>query len=192
MLLNWLEVLKNNKVIRHIRFKKGLNLILDKADNKSGGNSIGKSTFGRVIDYMFLAKPDDIYLDPEFKKPNPFVYSLLEKNDVVVKLSFISDSGKEIIFTRNLPVGEAERTFEISGETVPENEYTNTLLRLIFGNPESRPSIRNIAPKFVRNSHEKMQNTLSFLDVRTQQSVYNHVFPFLFGFTKMKIIIRQS
>lgn len=192
MLLNWLEILRNGQVIRHIPFKNGLNLVLDKADNKTGGNSIGKSTLGRILDYMFLAKPDDIYLDSEFKRPNPFVYALLENNEISVKLSFISKSNKEMVFVRNLPVGEKEYTFIISGESVTEQEYTDVLAKKIFGNPSTKPSIRNMAPKFIRNSHFKMQNTLSFLDIRTSDSIYNYVFPFLFGFTKMELIAEKT
>jgi uncharacterized protein YydD (DUF2326 family) len=183
-----MEVLKNGTVIRHIPFKSGVNLVLDKADSKTGGNSIGKSTLGRVLDYMFLAKPDDIYLDSEFKKPNPFVYALLEQNEITIKLCFVSEAKKEMVFIRNLPVGEKERTFAINDESVSASDYTEVLSKKIFGNHSSKPSIRNIAPKFVRNSHDKMQNTLSFLDVRTADAVYNYVFPFLFGFTKMELI----
>lgn len=192
MLLNWLDLKSNGVRIRKIPFKKGLNLILDKSDNVQGGNSIGKSTLGRVVDYMFLAKADDIYLDKEFKRPNPFVYSFLEKNEITVDLAFTSRSGKEVVFSRNLPVGDEELVFQVSGEAVSAQEYVQTLSSLVFGITGLKPSIRNVAPKFVRNSHEKMQNTLKFLDLRTSDSVYNHVFPFLFGFTKMELITEKA
>ena len=180
---------KNGVIQREIDFHRGLNLILN-TDNESGGNSIGKSTLGRVIDYLLLAKLDAVYMDKEFKKPNPFVYELFSNNDIQFEIVFKNRNGRVISFRRNAAVDDTENLFWISGESVQYVEYVSSIMNFVFGNSDSKPTIRNMAPKFIRNSHEKMQNTLSFLDVRTSKETYNQLFPFLFGFTGMNYVFR--
>ena len=180
---------KNGVIQREINFHRGLNLILN-IDNESGGNSIGKSTLGRVIDYLFLAKLDAVYMDKEFKKPNPFVYELFLNNDIQFEIVLKNRNGRVVSFRRNAAVDDSENLFWMSGESVQYSEYASSILNFVFGNNDSKPTVRNMAPKFIRNSHEKMQNTLSFLDVRTRKETYNQLFPFLFGFTGMNYVFR--
>lgn len=52
MRLNKLIILKNNTLVREVPFKDGLNLIINKrTSGKDSGNSVGKSTLSRVLDY---------------------------------------------------------------------------------------------------------------------------------------------
>lgn len=58
------------EVIRYIKFKKGLNLIVDNTSNKSteSGNNVGKSTVIKIIDLCLGAKSTkDIYSNLDTK-----------------------------------------------------------------------------------------------------------------------------
>ncbi|EBS8514169.1 TPA: DUF2326 domain-containing protein, partial [Salmonella enterica subsp. enterica serovar Typhimurium] len=64
MRLNKLIILKNNTLVREVPFKDGLNLIINKrTSGKDSGNSVGKSTLSRVLDYLFMSSGHDIYHD---------------------------------------------------------------------------------------------------------------------------------
>lgn len=191
MFLDQFIYYKNGVIQRKIPFHRGLNLILN-SESVSGGNSIGKSTLGRVLDFLFLAKLDAVYLDSEFKKPNPVVYNLFQQNDIQFEIGLRNRNGRLVTFRRNAAVDDTEELYWVSGEIVQQAKYSEQLLKFVFGNNNSKPSVRNMAPKFIRNNREKMQKTLSFLDVRAKNEAYNLLFPFLFGFTGMDIVFRLA
>ena len=87
MQLQKLEVFKNGESLRRIIFKIGLNLIIN-SDSQSAksGNSVGKSTPSRLLDYLFLSSGEDIYTEPEFKKIIPEVASFIDQNEILVTL----------------------------------------------------------------------------------------------------------
>lgn len=85
-----LQVKKNKNILREITFKKGLNLIVN-VDSKvaRSGNSVGKSTPSRLIDFIFMSSGDDIYTESEFKKVIPEVADLIDDNEIIVELYFV-------------------------------------------------------------------------------------------------------
>lgn len=84
-----LSVYKNNDLVRKVPFKKGLNLIVNSiSGNANTGNSVGKSTPSRLLDYLFLSSGKDIYTEPEFDKFIPEVYDYIVKNEILVELIF--------------------------------------------------------------------------------------------------------
>ena len=48
-----LEIEINGKIVREIKFRDNLNIITNKKNVNTAGNSVGKSTLGRVLDYLF-------------------------------------------------------------------------------------------------------------------------------------------
>src|SRR4051794_17497424 len=84
-----LVVTRGDSVVRRVGFKPGLNLILDKptAQSKESGNSVGKTTVLRLIDFCLGSNGDDIWQDSEFKNNiNQDVYDFLH-GDVPVQVS---------------------------------------------------------------------------------------------------------
>ncbi|TOK91684.1 hypothetical protein CGI07_24485, partial [Vibrio parahaemolyticus] len=51
------------------------NLVVDESDGQVTGNSVGKTTVLKLIDFCLGAKPKIIYEDPENKKE---IYSLVK------------------------------------------------------------------------------------------------------------------
>jgi uncharacterized protein YydD (DUF2326 family) len=88
-----LVIMRGEAVVRKIVFKSGLNLIIDKPTGSStqSGNSIGKTTVLRLIDFCLGSDGDDIWQDSEFKKNvNQDVYDFLN-NVVPVTVTLLAD-----------------------------------------------------------------------------------------------------
>ena len=81
MFLKSLEIKKGDVVIQYLEFRKGINLIVDKSEGRITGNSVGKTTVLKLIDFCFGADKKIIWEDPENKKE---IYSLV-KNYLIDK-----------------------------------------------------------------------------------------------------------
>ena len=69
MFLKTLTISTPSKVIREITFHKGINLIIDDSKEEHiTGNSVGKTTVLKLIDFCLGAKAKNIFEDPENKK----------------------------------------------------------------------------------------------------------------------------
>lgn len=191
MKLNRLKVLRDGVLIREVIFKSTLNLILNRRGAGRSGNSVGKSTLSRVIDYIFLGSINPIYIDEEFKKPNEKIESLFKNSRVEAQLEFIGLDEKLHIATRNLTVSSSDRSYHIDGQALPEAAYEEAIQRLFFDVSTKRPSVRFLAPKFIRNDNHKMLNTTKFLDPHVGAKDYSEVFLYLFGFKNTALLTEK-
>lgn len=189
MKLTKLTVFKNNELIRSIPFRKGLNLIINSV-SKSGetGNSVGKSTPSRLLDYLFLSSGEDIYKEAEFGKPIPDVYQFIEDNRIYVELDFIGFDNKEYKIGRTLETDPKLSIYYINSNVCDKSQYSELVAEQIFGQASDKPSIRNLSHKFIRNTNEKMQNTTKFLHGSTKPDIYDQLYLFLFGFTGLNLL----
>ncbi|WP_122490700.1 DUF2326 domain-containing protein [Pseudomonas viridiflava] len=193
MQLYSLRVIKNGDTLREIFFKEGLNLIIN-ADSSvaKSGNSVGKSTPSRLLDYIFMSSGEDIYTDSEFNKIIPEVANFIDSNQVVIELEFYGFDGKKHSAGRTLKRNSKEYIFFIKGKAVPKQKYVELVSQQIFGQREEKPSIRNLSHKFIRNTNEKMQNTAKFLHVNTKPDVYDQVYLYLFGFSGLSLLKEKA
>lgn len=193
MQLNKLKVLRNKELLREVEFKKGLNLILNSTSSQNKtGNSVGKSTLSRLVDYMFLSDGQDIYTDGEFKKNIPEVVKFIENNTIFVELSFKGYDNQEHVLGRDLTTSQKKCQFYIDGKEIEKKSYSTLLSKLVFGISSEKPSIRNIAHKFIRNTNDKMQNTLKFLHINTTADVYDQLYLYLFGFDGLPLLKEKA
>ena len=192
MKLDSLKIIINNELKRFVKFKPGLNLVTNKPDSGRTGNSVGKSTLSRVVDFLMLGSIDSIYIDEEFKKPNIEIETLLKNNIVIASLSFFDYSNKINQISRRLCIDdESESKFWINGEIVEEKEYESFIQDKIFNISARRPSVRAVAPKFIRNDSHRMLNTTKFLDKRQGQKDYSELFLYLFGFNNTSLLTEK-
>jgi len=108
MFLKKLQIRKDDEIIRDILFRKGINLIVDESSSKertSTGNSVGKTTVLRLIDFCLNGDGKNIYIDPEFKTHNRAIESFLKENNIIVTAILVSDlddeMSEQIIIERN-------------------------------------------------------------------------------------------
>ena len=90
MFLKSLDIATPTKVIREIKFHRGLNLIVDETVNKQTetGNNVGKTTVLRLIDFCLGKEAKSIYTDPENKRTTyTLVRDFLIKNEIIITLA---------------------------------------------------------------------------------------------------------
>ncbi|WP_027854178.1 DUF2326 domain-containing protein [Marinobacterium litorale] len=188
-----LSVYKNGELIRLVPFKKGLNLILNSASISGGtGNSVGKSTPSRLLDYLFLSSGEDIYTEAEFGKPIPVVFSLINDNTICVELEFEGFDQKSHKIARTLTTDPKTSIYYIDSRICEKSDYIDLVAKQIFGQTDDKPSIRNISHKFIRNTNDKMQNTTRFLHGNTKPDIYDQMYLFLFGFSGLDLLKEKA
>ncbi|SNY78873.1 DUF2326 domain-containing protein [Enterobacter sp. CC120223-11] len=193
MRLNKLIVLKNNAIVREVMFKDGLNLIVNKrTSGKDSGNSVGKSTLSRVLDYLFMSSGNDIYHDAEFGKDIPEIVSLINGNIIRFTLDFNTVENKKANVSRTISTDEKSSKYYLSDIEVDKKQYYEFIAQAVFGLATDKPSLRNVSHKFIRNTNEKMQKTLNFLHTNTTSDVYDLLYLFLFGFNGLPLIKKKG
>jgi uncharacterized protein YydD (DUF2326 family) len=194
-----LTIERANHVLREITFKDGLNLILDKPTDsgKQSGNNVGKTTVLRLIDFCLGSDGDEIWQDSEFKdRINQDVFDLLHGTPAVLITLKISDKFRGSYSLR--------RSFKIKGRKgtgllfindVPQKSitaYRDEVKNILFGTKAKKPSLRQLAPKFVRSSHVVMSKTLKFLGSFGSEVDYEAVHLFLFGFFNVSVLEERA
>ncbi|KFD20288.1 SbcC family exonuclease [Tatumella ptyseos ATCC 33301] len=193
MRLNKLIILKNNSIVREVTFKDGLNLIVNKrTSGKDSGNSVGKSTLSRVLDYLFMSSGSDIYHDAEFGKDIPEIVSLINDGILRFTLDFNTVENKKAIVSRVISTDEKSSKYYLNDIEVDKKQYYDFIAQAVFGLTTDKPSLRNVSHKFIRNTNEKMQKTLNFLHTNTTSDVYDLLYLFLFGFNGLPLIKKKG
>ncbi|MGL4674692.1 MAG: DUF2326 domain-containing protein [Wohlfahrtiimonas sp.] len=174
---------------RNITFKDGLNIITNKKENNVSGNSVGKSTLGRVLDYLFDGSISPIYIDEEFKTTKQEIEHLFSNHEVYATLEYIGLDGKLSTIKRRLSNEEEKRCYILNGLTVAENEYVRHIMGSIFNVFSVKPTIRKLAPKFLRTNQYRMTKTVKFDESKSfTNSDMSTVFLYLFNFNDTEIL----
>jgi len=196
MFLKGLLINSKNGIIRDITFKKGLNLIINETSNVTteSGNSVGKTTLLRAIDYCLGSDGKDVYIGKEFKEINHEVYDFLLKNEVTFKLTLDT---KLILDTNNDTI-IIERGFvkdscpKLNGEEFKSlDKFKEELKKVFLKINTPKPTIRQIAPKFIRKDYHSMSNTLKFLHPSTKNDDYEIIYLYLFGFGNQDLLNKR-
>ncbi|MCK3224374.1 DUF2326 domain-containing protein [Escherichia coli] len=193
MRLNKLIILKNDSLVREVTFKDGLNLIVNKrTSGKDSGNSVGKSTLSRVLDYLFMSSGHDIYHDAEFGKDIPEIVSLINNNVLKFSLDFNTVENKKAVIPRIISIDDKNSKYFLNDVEVDKKQYSEFIAQAVFGLTTDKPSLRNVSHKFIRNTNDKMQKTLNFLHGNTTPDVYDLLYLFLFGFNGLPLIKKKG
>lgn len=193
MRLNKLIILKNDSLVREVTFKDGLNLIVNKrTSGKDSGNSVGKSTLSRVLDYLFMSSGHDIYHDAEFGKDIPEIVSLINNNVLKFSLDFNTLENKKAVISRIISIDDKNSKYFLNDVEVDKKQYSEFIAQAVFGLTTDKPSLRNVSHKFIRNTNDKMQKTLNFLHGNTTPDVYDLLYLFLFGFNGLPLIKKKG
>lgn len=191
-----LTISRAGQVLREIPFKTGLNLILDKptSTETDSGNNVGKTTVLRLIDYCLGSDGDDIWTDPEFKTKNQDVYDFLHSSPAVYITLKMSDPVRG---THTLSRSFKDRALkkrakeELYVDDVAQDNitsYRDAVKNILFGTPAPKPTLRQLAPKFVRATGNGMAKTLRFLHSTASNIEYEAIHLFLFGFFNVDVL----
>jgi uncharacterized protein YydD (DUF2326 family) len=155
--LKSLTIQNGNEIIREIPFHKGINLIVDEtiSDIKTeSGNSVGKTTVLRLIDFCLDGNGKNIYTDAEFKTTNTKVENFLKENNIIIKLVLVNSidniSSRAITIERNF-LSYGRKIQKINGESKTNEEFSKSLKELIFNTSSDRPTFKQLKSKNIRD-----------------------------------------
>lgn len=175
-----------SKVIRDIPFHKGLNLVVDESDGQVTGNSVGKTTVLKLVDFCLGARPKIIYEDPENRKE---IYTLVKdylvENNVSIYLYLTedldNDSSKTVVIERNF-LARNKIIRKIDGKKYTESEFEDKLTEIFFPSQlGKKPTFRQIISHNIRYSDLSVSNTLKTLDNYTSDAEYETLYLYLLG-----------
>ncbi len=187
MFLKSLTILKGASVLREIEFRKGINLIVDESGDHITGNSVGKTTVLKLIDFCFGANKKNIWVDPENKKD---VYKLVKDylidNEILITLclseNLDDENATEIYIERNFLSSASKVIRRINGTHYIDDEFEHELSNLIFPEHTSeKPTFRQIISHNIRYKDLSINNTLKTLDKYTSDVEYETLHLFLLG-----------
>lgn len=186
MYLKSLSITRGAEVIREIMFRNGINLIVDEGENQVTGNSVGKTTVLKLIDFCFGADKRSIYVDPENKKREcKTVRDFLVDEKILITLVLSRSTDKmtdDMIMERNFLSSGQEAIRRINGQQYSEKDFEPALRRFIF--PEltaKHPTFRQIVSHNFRYKDESLNNTLKTLNTYAPDVVYETLYLYLFG-----------
>ncbi len=192
MFLKSLTISKGASVIRDIEFKKGINLIVDNSEGQITGNSVGKTTVLKLIDFCFGADKKNIWEDPENKKE---VYALVKDylidKEILITLCLTENiddpNAQELVIERNFLSSKSKVIRKVNETSLTEDEFEPKLTEILF--PEhlaDKPTLRQIISHNIRYKDLSINNTLKTLDRYTSDAEYETLHLYLLGceFTK--------
>ncbi len=188
MFLKRLTIHNEDELIRDIPFRKGINLIIDetKSEEKTeSGNSVGKTTVLRLIDFCLDGKGDNIFTDPEFKETNYKVEQFLKGNNIIITLTLVEDiedaHSKEIEIRRNF-LTYSKKIQTINGVPYKNEDFSKELKKIIFKTESKQPTFKQLKSKNIRDEKNKLNNTIRVLAQNVvTDALYESLHLFWFG-----------
>jgi len=198
---------KEGFVIRHVDFKKGVNIIkgmevnTSLVDEQSSTNSIGKTTLLRCIDFCLCGGWQQFTFDKEFKNSkNNTVFEFFKRTLPTFELGIVINLDDAVsakwVLSRSLLVNARSKTDKsyfsvnnsVDGNEVSEEEYKSKIKEILFDLKASKPTIRQLIPKFIRTSDHQISNVINYLHPSTSNSSYELLHLFLFNFEDIQIV----
>ncbi len=187
MFLKNLSIYNEKTLIRNIPFHKGINLIVDetKSENKTeSGNSVGKTTVLRLIDFCLDGNGKNIYVDPEFKNTNIKIENFLKENNIIINLTLVEDIDDEksskLLIERNFQF-YSNKIQRINGEQLNNDDFSKILKELLFNTQSEKPTLKQLKSKNIRDEKNKLVHTIKVLDPFTTDVEYELLYLFWLG-----------
>lgn len=191
LFINKLELFKDGAPLRTLNFSSGLNLIIDETvDEHEGdtGNSVGKTTVLRLIDYCLGSKSQSIYRDPDSKKDIVPIKSFLEKHRVLVRLTLSEESDKiddasKYVIERNFIKSGSAKVQRADGVDIPKaTDLPKQVGEDLFAFPvDQKPSFRQLVSRCFRVDPPAVDHTMRYLPGTQSDTVYETLYLFMFG-----------
>lgn len=167
MYIKSLTIYSNDKEIRKLEFKLGLNLILNEGDQKKEnktGNNVGKTTVLKLINYCLGGNEKEIYKSSESdSKENKKIKEFLTNKNVNLKLILyknLDNPNDEIVIERNF-----SNKYIVNGNNVKnKNKLEELSQELLPDFIKDKMSIRSIIHYYIRYTNISTQNTLKILE----------------------------
>ena len=190
MFIETLKISSKYKTIREMKFRKGMNVIIDNTPTTNDltltGNNVGKTTVLKLIYFCLGGEGKDIYTDEENKnKVYDEVKKFLIDNEVLITLTlrkeFDSLPNDKIIIERNFLKGK-HAIRKINGEDILKKDFEKVLSAKCFpDNKNEKPSFKQIISHNIRYKENSVNRTLRTLDAYTSDVEYESLYLYLLG-----------
>lgn len=191
MFLEKLIISSASGVIREVKFKMGLNLIVDSTPELETllprtGNNVGKTTVLKLIDFCFGKAQSNIYRDEETNQDYVLVKDFLEQRNVVIELWLSSaldqENARRCIIRRNFLTGK-KKILSVNGiDFTNVIEYSNEIRSVLFPNlTTEKPTLNQVIAHNFRYKDERINNTIKHLNQNTTNFEYESLFLYLLG-----------
>lgn len=185
MYIKRLKITNNDGLIRDIQFHNGLNLIVDDTPSDTHtdtGNSVGKTTVLRLVDFCLGKDPKSIYTDPsDSKSLDENVKKFLIETNVLIELTLTKNWEKDdIIICRNFQTNK-KATRTINGIQYNAEDFESALCDNLLGLTITKPSFRQIISHNIRYSEFALTNVLKTVHPYTKDTEYESLYLFMFG-----------
>ncbi|RYU97909.1 DUF2326 domain-containing protein [Clostridium tetani] len=189
MFIKSLKIESPRKIIREIKFRPGINFIVDETPNSQEqltGNNAGKTTVLKLVDFCLGADKKIIYTDLENPKEKyDLVEEFLIEQEILITLilvkDFYSKDESSVIIERNFLSGK-KAIRRINGEQEKVKDFEKRLLELIIPEHKSeKPTFRQIISHNIRYKDENINNTLKTLNKYTSDLEYETLYLFMLG-----------
>ena len=185
MYIKRLKITNNDGLIRDIQFHNVLNLIVDDTPSDTHtdtGNSVGKTTVLRLVDFCLGKDPKSIYTDPsDSKSLDENVKKFLIETNVLVELTLTKNWEKDdIIICRNFQTNK-KATRTINGIQYNAEDFESALCDNLLGLTITKPSFRQIISHNIRYSEFALTNVLKTVHPYTKDTEYESLYLFMFG-----------
>lgn len=185
MYIKRLKITNNDGLIRDIQFHNGLNLIVDDTPSDTHtdtGNSVGKTTVLRLVDFCLGKDPKSIYTDPsDSKSLDENVKKFLIETNVLVELTLTKNWEKDdMIICRNFQTNK-KATRTINGIQYNAEDFESALCDNLLGLTITKPSFRQIISHNIRYSEFALTNVLKTVHPYTKDTEYESLYLFMFG-----------
>lgn len=191
MFIDELIITSTKGEIRKIKFKMGLNLILDKTIEIEGvdnttGNNVGKTTVLKLIEFCLGKSAYIVYRDDETKQDYEMVKEFLEQKEVLITLVLSSvlniEDAKKIVIERNFLKGN-KKVLSINGEKFTNiTNFENRIKELLYPNLQAnKPTLKQVFAHNFRHKDRRINHTLKYLDQNTTNIEYETLFLYLLG-----------
>lgn len=140
---------KDNNIIRHVDFKKGINIIKGEESGEAGRNntnSLGKTTLLRCVDFCLYGKWNAFIFDKEIKgSKNNTVFDFFKKTLPTFELLIVKNIDSNISsslkikrqLNHNLKAKSDNSYFNvtnyINNEQVTDQYFSDTIKKFLFG-----------------------------------------------------------
>jgi len=183
----------DGKTIRNIKFEDNLNIIINDKSLSMSGNSVGKSTLGRVLDYLFDGSIKDIYVDRDNDSTNKEIENLFNEHKVYASLTYSGLDGLPSTIKRQLSIEKNSKNYYVNGVPKSSKEYISHIMKTLFNVFSNKPTIRKVAPKFFRTNQYRMLHNTKLLDEysKSSKSDFSIVMLYLFGFEKTSLLTEK-
>lgn len=184
MFLKNLKITNQDGLVRNIDFHQGLNLIVDDTPSDSytqTGNSVGKTTVLRLVDFCLGKDGKIIYTDSSDNGIHTEVKEFLQKTKVEVELTLTYNwNNDDVVIRRDFATGKKAVRIINNVQYKAEN-FESALSEFILGFTATKPSFRQIISHNIRYSELSLTNVLKTLNQYTSDTEYEALYLFMFG-----------